>query len=224
MKFQRNERAREHGVRQGLAMLVGVALVVGSGVPPAEARGNPFDRLSIDIEQAVDDLGGDIAELKASIAELKASVDALDIAPPCGPDTAGERFVVDTGTSYVCDNTTGLHWQLTPGEPGEMFSTCDNAAKCEWAEAVGYCDALGSRMPEADELYSLVDLNQSQPALPPGNPFTSVTGGFYWSATLYAESGEDFRDYWAVEMGFGTTGYIKTPGQPELVWCVRDGS
>ena len=61
------------------------------------------------------------------------------IFPPCGPGTKNDRFVVKGGA--VCDNTTGLWWQRTPGGPASV--TCGNFISCKWQEARGLLYELG---------------------------------------------------------------------------------
>jgi hypothetical protein len=39
------------------------------------------------------------------------------------------------------------------------------------------------RLPNANELHSLIDLTQSNPALPSGHPFAGVLSQAYWSST-----------------------------------------
>ncbi|MDZ7695556.1 MAG: DUF1566 domain-containing protein [Deltaproteobacteria bacterium] len=81
----------------------------------------------------------------------------------------------------VTDNLTGLMWILDSTSSGIKT----------WANALTYCNALifpadghdDWRLPNIRELYSLVDLSQSSPALPPGHPFTVNNTGYYWSST-----------------------------------------
>jgi len=117
------------------------------------------------------------------------------IFPPCGPGTRDQRFVVKG--EKVCDNTTGLWWQRTPGDPTDDI--CGNTDTCTWQEAINYCTNLELtgkhkkkqwRLPEVKELISLVDygVETPGPVLPPGNPFISVRSDSYWSATELAGS------------------------------------
>ena len=85
------------------------------------------------------------------------------------------RFTVGTGTSTNCvtDNLTGLMWVKNP-----------DATTRNWSTALTYCNGLdGSagrggytdwRLPNAKELYSLIDLGRFTPTLPSGHPFTGV--------------------------------------------------
>ena len=61
-----------------------------------------------------------------------------------------------------------------------------------WDDAVHYCydktvgGRKGWRLPTVEELASLIDTTQNNPALPSGHPFSNVKSSFYWSSTTYA--------------------------------------
>ncbi|MDA1305583.1 MAG: DUF1566 domain-containing protein [Nitrospirae bacterium] len=133
--------------------------------------------------------------------------------PLCGAGTEGQRFVPDdptTPTEY-CDNTTGLIWPKTP-----------DATTRDWATAVTYCQGLGGghRLPFVNELHSLVDYSQADPALPAGHPFMNVGSFRTWSATTVADSPPSA---WIVFFFLGT---VSAPLKSDtlFVWCVRGGS
>ena len=88
------------------------------------------------------------------------------------------RFT-DNGDDTVTDNNTGLTWSK-------------NANLHEWRtwqESKDYCSGLtlGGHsdwyLPALHELYSLIDLTTTNPALPLGHPFTNVQPYWYWSST-----------------------------------------
>ena len=98
------------------------------------------------------------------------------------------RFTVGIGTNSNCvtDHLTGSMWLRNP-----------NATAMDWSDALLHCYMLdGSngrggyedwRLPNWNELHSLMDASQISPALPLGHPFTGVQwtykGGPYWSST-----------------------------------------
>jgi hypothetical protein len=98
------------------------------------------------------------------------------------------RFV-DNGDGTVTDNLTGLIWMKDTGSIGT--STWGNAVQSCSMLADGYYGLSdGSyagdwRLPNARELYSLVDLGHFNHALPDGNLFVNVMSN-YWSSTTYA--------------------------------------
>ncbi len=139
----------------------------------------------------------------------------------CTQGVGQPRFVANG--EEVCDKTTGLRWQLTPGAPGDTVSSCGNGgfeALCLWQEAVDYCAALGggSRLPEVKELISLLDYSQIQPALPLNHPFINVPAAAgYWSATPRAS---DSTLVWGAHFFLGDVGPIGK-GLLSHAWCVR---
>ena len=80
---------------------------------------------------------------------------------------------------------------------------------------------MGWRLPTVEELASLVDTSQQQPALPAGHPFSNVSLNLYWSATTDAN---DNSNAWTVTFGARGALFIASKTDPDaLVWCVRGG-
>ena len=78
---------------------------------------------------------------------------------------------------------------------------------------------MGWRLPTIQELASLVDLTQSNPALPLGNPFSNVQTN-YWSATTGAP---DTGRTWVVDFENGFPRDTSKTLRARFVWCVRGG-
>jgi hypothetical protein len=142
------------------------------------------------------------------------------------------RFTVTGGDSgaVVRDNLTGLLWPRDAGTP--TVSRCTGAVM-QWQDALGYVDCLNAvgylgfsdwRLPNVNELESLVDYSRSNPALPLNHPFTSVQTRGYWSSTTAP---------WATGEAWVLGGYSGSLGcdwktnvsQASWyhVWPVRDG-
>jgi len=129
------------------------------------------------------------------------------------------RFIVlsNMSSAAVLDRETGLVWEKSPDTTGR-----------EWQVAQFHCNQRtvgnrkGWRLPTIQELASLVDPTQSNPALPPGHPFQYVQSSFYWSATTspLPSSGAGFA--WYVYFGDGTVDLLDRTTLP-FVWCVRGG-
>jgi len=139
---------------------------------------------------------------------------ANDPGGPCPANSS--RFTCVMGGAAVRDNETGLVWEQSPSTSG--FT---------WEGAQGQCNQLGVgnrkgwRLPTIQELASLVDPTQSNPALPAGHPFSNVQSSFpfYWSATTLATQA---ILAWGVHFGSGGVGDdVKT--FPLFAWCVRGG-
>ena len=99
------------------------------------------------------------------------------------------RFT-DNGNGTITDNLTGLIW----------LKNANCFGLRSWAQALADAKSLASsscglndgsvagdwRLPNRNELTSLLDLGTFEPALPSGHPFTNVQIAFYWSSTTYA--------------------------------------
>lgn len=139
------------------------------------------------------------------------------------PGWRGERFT-DNKDGTVTDNLTGLIWLKN--------ANCQDAIN--WVSALSNCNSLASgscgltdgsaagdwRLPNFNELRSLVDPSQSCPSLPPDHPFTNVQSSGYWSSTTYEE---DSPKAWFLSMhNGGVSNTNKTNGC--YVWPVRSGN
>jgi hypothetical protein len=128
-----------------------------------------------------------------------------------------ERFERVMGGEAILDKETGLTWAAN----ADLFGMLD------WQGAIDACADLslggrkGWRLPEREELASLVDPSQTSPAVPPGYGFyfRNVQSGAYWSSTTY-ESGNN--SVWYVSMYTGVVG-VNTRVVSRYVWPVRSG-
>ena len=136
------------------------------------------------------------------------------------------RFIVlaDWNSEAVLDRETGLVWERSP-----------STSPLLWLNAQRHCnrsntgDRLGWRLPTLQELASLVDRTQPNPALPSGHPFQkenvqSSEFSFYWSATTLAGTGNEPLA-WGVSFGIGFVDNVVNALKSDqaFVWCVRGG-
>jgi hypothetical protein len=140
------------------------------------------------------------------------------------------RFT-DNQDGTITDTVTGLVWLKNAG----CFGPTD------WATALAEVNALAKgacgladgsaagqwRLPNINELESVVDTSASNPALSPGNPFTNVSSGIYWSSTSYFGGEYGSPDAWAIRLGDGRfmNDYVsngKMTAQNQ-VWAVKGG-
>ena len=131
--------------------------------------------------------------------------------------TACPRFELVLDSAAVLDKETGLVWAKAANIA---------AGTKTWQQAMTYCRNLnvgnrkGWRLPTVEELASLVDPTQINPALPSGHPFVNVQPYGYWSGSTYAG---DTSHAWFVSMSSGTVGDAdKSDGG--YVWPVRGGN
>ena len=96
------------------------------------------------------------------------------------------RFT-DNGDGTVTDNLTALIWLKNANCFGaKNWATALSDANALASGSCGLSDgsiAGGWRLPNGNELHSLIDLAQSNPALPAGHPFTGVQVNLYWTST-----------------------------------------
>lgn len=106
------------------------------------------------------------------------------------------RFT-DNANGTVTDNLTGLIW-LKDADCRETVGRVDRedgllswSASLQWSNALaaGWCGLSDAsvpgdwRLPNINELRSLIDYSRHDPPLPDGHPFTNVRSVWYWSST-----------------------------------------
>ncbi len=138
------------------------------------------------------------------------------------PAWTGERFT-DNGDGTVTDNLTTLVWLKNANCWGAQ--TWANALSNSNGLASGSCglsddsSAGDWRLPNINELHSLIDLTQSSPALPSGHPFSGVQVDNYWSSTTFTV---ETIGAWIVVLDNGIVGAAYKEGAM-YVWPVRGG-
>jgi hypothetical protein len=127
---------------------------------------------------------------------------------------------VGNGDGTVTDRVTGLTWLKDASCFGTMV----------WSQAVAEANAFNSgqcgiadgsaegdwRLPNSNELRSLVDPGQGNPSLPVGHPFTASEWHIYWS------SSSGGGNAWDVDMANGYSGHFVKESACS-VWPVRGG-
>jgi hypothetical protein len=139
----------------------------------------------------------------------------------CDTPATCPRFVVlaNWNNAAVLDRETGLVWEKAP----------PSTRSPDWETASFFCAELslggrqGWRLPTIQDLTSLVDPTQSNPALPSGHPFTvqfAHPADFYWSATP-----SPFGSTSALVLAFHNPDGIGIASKSLMApfWCVRGG-
>ena len=135
------------------------------------------------------------------------------------------RFVVLSpfNNEAVLDKETGLVWERSPGEE-ELIWIGANSRCIQLSKG----DRFAWRLPTIQELSSLLDPTQAEPALPSGHPFQNVQFGapdFYWSAT-FTSTLPVGNFAWGLSFGPGRVDGIFTRSALTIglfSWCVRGG-
>jgi hypothetical protein len=140
----------------------------------------------------------------------------LDEVPPTWSQklAAAERFELVLEFAAVLDKETGLVWEQSPDIIARIWtSACTHCYQREVANRKGW------RLPTIEELASLVDNDNTYPALPTGHPFSNVQSSYYWSSTT---SASDPSGAWGVNFDVGGV-YYNAKTDNYYVWCVRGG-
>ena len=130
------------------------------------------------------------------------------------------RFTAGNGGESNCvrDNLTMLTWLKSPP-----------TSRPPWSEALAYCESLDGndgrggysdwRLPNVNELRSLIDISRHTPALPGDHAFSNVQNANYWTSSTLAQ---DANQSWLVSMSAGqmSTGF-KTLSDTGYIWPVR---
>lgn len=131
------------------------------------------------------------------------------------PLAAAERFTLVLDGAGVKDNQTGLVWEQAPDLEHDVWSR--SVERCK-TKAVG--GQSGWRAPTIQEMKSLVDPAQKDPALPPGHPFSNIKSAIYWTATPHPT---DDIVAWQVSFFSGEPVTDQKSGTRRM-WCVWSGS
>ena len=90
----------------------------------------------------------------------------------------------DNGNGTITDNNTGLMWVKDGTGAG-----CDYSTMLTWEAAIAFCENLTFagytdwRLPNVNELQSIVDYSVSPPTIDP--VFINTHGAYYWSSTPF---------------------------------------
>ncbi|MEO8155310.1 MAG: DUF1566 domain-containing protein [Rhizobacter sp.] len=158
-----------------------------------------------------------------------------DFAAHSGTAWPGTRFT-DNGNGTVTDHLTGLAWLKDAGCMSPMSWSAALTAASQLANgACGLTDASTAgqwRMPNANELESLVDVSQVNPAVAAAHPFTNIMlANAYWSSTTYMALTANamsirFTDgRWINGADSNDGGFSNTKGTTaNSLWAVKSGS
>jgi len=114
--------------------------------------------------------------------------------------------------NIVTDNITGLQWQDdTIGTPLNWQMAIDH---CEASNLDGFSDW---RLPNLNELSSLIDYSSSNPAMDP--TFQNITSNVYWSSTSNASYQDNAFGFSSTQGGH----VVDSKSNSYYVRCVREG-
>lgn len=139
------------------------------------------------------------------------------------------RFT-DNSNGTVSDNLTGLIWLKNANCIGTQSWINSLNISSNLSDGVcGLTDSSGIgdwRLPNKNELLSLIDYGHYSPALPIGHIFTNVQTNFYWSSNTSLSNPNinyNTNSAWYVHIGSGFVGFdLKSYSYPSA-WPVRGG-
>jgi len=134
----------------------------------------------------------------------------------CGREWPEKRFEIHNDDSVI-DHLTGLCWLRMANLTGK---------RAKWVDAFMAIEKLNSqdkeispwRLPNINELESVVDCSIHSPALTSGHPFGEVQEAYWSSTTSMFEP--DWA--WALYLTKGAVGVGQKWGEHFHVWAVRD--
>lgn len=142
--------------------------------------------------------------------------------------SAATRFT-DNHDGTVTDTLTGLTWLKDAGCLGsDLWSKALTTVNQLASASCGLTDhsAAGDwRLPNINELESLIDASAANPAISAGNPFANISGAIYWSSTSYYGGVGGSDKAWTIRLSDGrymndTTSNVKTSAT-NAIWAVK---
>lgn len=126
-------------------------------------------------------------------------------------EKTADRFTLVLNGAAVKDNQTGLIWEQEPDREHDVWHRSNE--RCAAKEVGGQ---KGWRGPSVEELKTLIDPAQRDPALPPGHPFSNIKSEIYWTST--PDSKDDIVA-WQVSFFSGEPVTDQKSGTRRM-WCV----
>ncbi len=127
------------------------------------------------------------------------------------PEGKPPRFILMDGGETFLDLETRLIWEVNPTGVMNWESAVDH---CVYLDTGGHSDW---RLPDIEELLSLVDYSQSGPAVPPDFPGNIDNYWPYWAVTTLASNS---GLAWYVYFPNGDSRF-EYKDRNRFAWCVR---
>lgn len=155
---------------------------------------------------------------------MKSIVFKIAITLLVGMTSLHAQFTRDAVKETVADSTTGLMWQDDAAAASVHKRQAENN-DTSGDTASGYCEnlTLGGfgdwRLPNIDELQTIVDYNKSNPAI--SSVFLNSSPNYYWSSTVDAEN---INAGWDINFNSGYHEDKSSRDSQIHVRCVRSGN
>ena len=125
------------------------------------------------------------------------------------------EIIRDDDNQVVFDTASKLMWQ----DDNDVILT---STKKSHKDAIDYCEALTNvnytdwRLPNINELYTVIDFTQNSPAM--NSKFIQTSSNKYWSSTT---SKYNLSHAWYIDFSTGSSSY-QAKSTITLLRCVRD--
>ncbi len=114
---------------------------------------------------------------------------------------AQSEIIRDDNNQVVFDTTSKLMWQ----DDNDVILT---STKKTWENAIAYCESLNNvsytdwRLPNINELYTIINFTNSSPAM--NSKFIQTSNSKYWTSTSYKY---DLSNAWHIDFTNGSSSY-----------------
>ena len=207
---------------------------LAQGLPPSGIFFNVIDFIALPNSSVTD---ANFAGYDGSNPPLNLAATGQQVSSAAGDDGSLKKGVAWNGATRftdkqdgtVTDTLTGLMWLKDAGCLGsDVWSRALTAVNQLAAGSCGLSDqsvAGDWRLPNINELESLIDVSAANPAISAGNPFANVSGGIYWSSTSYYGGAGGSDKAWTIRLSDGrymndTTSNVKASAT-NVIWAVK---
>ena len=207
---------------------------LAQGLPPSGIFFNVIDFIALPNSSVTD---ANFAGYDGSNPPLTLAATGQQVSSVAGDDGSLKKGVpwngatrfTDNQDGTVTDTLTGLMWLKDAGCLGsDVWSRALTAVNQLAAGSCGLSDqsvAGDWRLPNINELESLIDVSAANPAISAGNPFANVSGGIYWSSTSYYGGAGGSDKAWTIRLSDGrymndTTSNVKASAT-NVIWAVK---
>jgi hypothetical protein len=156
---------------------------------------NPYTGNTVAAWQVFFDAGSSADVAFGSSADVAFKSDSFYVRAVRGGLNSFLDHFQDNGDGTMTDIVTGLMWQkCSAGQTyDETNGACDGLASSHtWQDALSQCESLSLaghedwRLPNRNELQTLVDYSRNMPAYIDTTDFSGIMSSYYWSSTTRA--------------------------------------
>ena len=133
--------------------------------------------------------------------------------------------LTDNGNGTITDSTSGLIWQKCTAGQGTITGDCSTggAVQYSWSNAISYCEALNLgnrldwRLPNINEITTIIDFTKSSGPLINSNIFPNTISNAYYSSTTVSYN---TNNAWVLAFWYGGIGWVGNKTTSVYIRCV----